>query len=196
MEQELLVQKILKTLRDNHVDFVVVGGYAWEHNVMPVGTIDLDIMILSRDYDDMLNQMPLMLRQKNIFAELVQRDPIMSLIRTSYGGMSVELELINSKYYSTSNKDFLVYTKQYRSNLANGIYYAKPELIWYMRLYLPDWEVYIIKCLRELVLAYQYRRFRIKLSDIIEISEVFGTQQMIKPRVKVLMKYLRIRRFR
>lgn len=190
MEQEDLVKRILKTLKGSRVNFIVVGGYAWERNVMPAGTLDLDIMILASDYERMLGSIPAILRKENIFADLLDRHPVMSLFRVSRAGVSLELETINSEYYSRGAKDFLTYAKQYRCTPIGGVYYAKPELIWYMRLRIPDWETYITKCLRELVLSSRRKKFRIRFSDIMEISRVFGTEEAIKPRLLTLKKYI------
>lgn len=57
--------------------------------------------------------------------------------------------------------------------------------------YLPYWETYLYKCLRELTLADRAKRYKLKLDDVLEIADVFATSRKIEPRVKELQKLIR-----
>ncbi len=188
MEREELFRRIVTALEE--IDYIVVGGYAWEKTVMPAGTVDLDIMIIPEEYKEGLRKVPDILREAGLDVVEREEDPIMSLFEVSSERRIMELEVINSRYYSTGKKEFFRYAKQYRTTQKNGIYYADPELVWYMRLYLPDWETYLYKCVRELTIAYRVKGYTLKLSNILKIANVLGTIKKIKPRVKVLEKLI------
>lgn len=189
MERDELFRRIVTAL-SREIDYIVVGGYAWERTVMPAGTVDLDIIVISKDYKETLKKISTALDKAGLHAVLREEDPVMSLFEIKGGHRTLELEVINSNYYSTRKKEFFGYVKQYRSILKKRVRYANPELVWYMRLYLPDWEIYLYKCLRELTLARQAKRYELKLNDTLEIADVFGTGDKMKTRVKVLKKMI------
>jgi len=186
MDEELY-KKIVDKL-SKEIDYIVVGGMAWEKFVAPSGTEDVDVVATTKEYKKVIKTIPPILEEEGLFVR-AEEDPIMSLFTVSNTRNEIELEVINSTYFSKDKKDFFKYVKKYRSKVVNGVRYAKPEIVWYMRLVIPDWRSYIYKCLRDLSTAYETKHgFKLEklLDDIIEVSEYFNNKKKIKERMNVL----------
>ena len=183
--------KRITTILSKEIDYIIVGGYAQEINVTPTGSIDIDIIVIPKNYDNILEKIPFVLNKHNIYTRIIDNDLIMSLFETRINNETIELEVINSLYYTTKKHTFYDYVKQYRSSVKGNTRFADPELVWYMRLYLPYWETYMYKCLRKINIAKNNKYFDLNktLNNILGISKVFGTYKKLKPRVDELKKH-------
>lgn len=190
MEYEKLVWKVLNVLEKNKIETIVVGGYPWEHAGIPVGTLDLDLMVLSKEYEQTVKDLPRILEGGDFSASEIEYHPIMSLFRVND---KLEVELINSQYYTTRKRRFYEYVKQYRTWTQGGVYYGDLELVWYMRLFLDDWQPYMVKCLRDAFALYSTKKQIIDLGKIRDIAKAMGSEKKIKPRLKSLRELLRKR---
>ena len=189
-----MFDRILSEL-SREIEFIVVGGYAWEMGVVPAGSLDIDIIVVSEDYKETLEKIPKVLETLGLHAALIDEHPIMSLFEVSAGQKIIELEVVNSGFYSTRKNEFFGYAKQYRSVVKGGVRYAKPGLVWYMRLFLVDWKTYLYKCIRELSMARKSGcgfDFKEQLNNVLEIARAFGTEKKIRSRVKALEKMGRV----
>ena len=184
--------KDIVSMLSKEIDCTVIGGYAWETIITPTGSVDIDMMVMSKNYEKILDEVPNILNKYDIWADVKERDPIISLFSVRYRNETIEMEIVNSDYYNTKPFEFYDYVKQYRSVVKDNIRFANPELVWYMRLYLADWETYMYKCLREIIIIKQKKNVKFDLNKtlnaILDISRLFGTYKKMKPRVSELKR--------
>lgn len=179
------VRTVAALLRDHGIDYVVVGGQAVARTV-PTGTMDVDIMVTTADFEETV-------------AKLL-KDP-----RTRLRGMREGLALLALESASGAALDvldaapfagphggaeFYRYLVEQESSLLDGIRYATTPIVWYTRLLASRWKVYVEKILVNIGDGADPEL----LSKTEKIAAVFGTQAEVEPRLRYLREELRSRR--
>jgi hypothetical protein len=182
---EAEAREFAQILRRNGVEFVFVGGVAIGQR-FPSATQDFDVMVLPNGYARAV--------------ELIDRDP--SVVAMSRGpaempgghvlvrGTLVRFDLLDPAAYSgvRSGEDFYGFVLRYRSDLMELGRVARPEVIWYMRLVIDQWEVYVSKILRDLRAGAPWSI----VAKVDRIAHRFGVQQRIRDRLVHLREDARV----
>jgi len=79
-----------------------------------------------------------------------------------------------------SGDEFIDYVKRYRSTKKDIGYIADPEVVFYMRLVITDWEIYVQKILRDIKAGLPVT----VLDDVVDIAETLGLKEKMKSRVE------------
>lgn len=184
--RESIVREVADWVRDQlQVPFVVVGGSAVERNV-PVGTKDVDLLIavgswrrLDRALEGRRDATPLDTSTGTIRGTVVT-------VRSA----RVDVEFISGEPFSGQKgaDDFVEYVRNYRSNVSDGVRYADPEVVFYMRLSTDDWQAYAPSILRDLRAGVP----RETLDETLKVAAHFGVREKITHRVTFVRKTLQL----
>lgn len=170
------LKEVCEELKQMDIDFIVVGGSAIENEGYDIGTADLDFVLTSKKFDNVQYQL-----EKN--SRFRVRDRIKTMIETEFMFENTwhTVEFIDPAYFSGKKTpdDFIDYIKRYRSNEKDIGYVAKPEIVFYMRLMITDWEIYIQKILRDIRAGLP----ETILDEVIEVSKTLGVEEKMKLRV-------------
>ena len=171
---------ICEELRGAGIEYIVVGGAALERTY-PIGTGDIDLVIAMRDYPTVLRKLESHPRVRN-----VEDVGTMAGCRFRVGTHWTDVEFINPKLFSGRRPPdaFVRYVARYRSEETDVGRVASPEVVWYMRLAVPDWVIYIQKILRDVRAGVPPSL----LGKALEIAEYFGNREEIEPRVREARK--------
>ena len=168
------IQAVCDELKEMEVDYIVVGGAVieLEYNI---GTQDADVIISMSEFKQLEQKILGNPRFKAV-------DVLDTLIGAEFllGTKWIDVEFINPKLFSGKKKpdEFIDYVKNYRSKKTAYGYTADASVVWYMRLAISDWEIYLQKILRDVRAGADISI----LEDVIEIAKVFGVD--LAPRVK------------
>lgn len=167
---------ICKELRAAGIDYIVVGGAAPERTY-PIGTGDVDVVIAMRDYPAVLRKLQEHPRVRN-----VEDVGTMAGCQFRVGAHWTDVEFINPRLFSGRRPpdDFVRYVARYRSEETEVGRVASPDVVWYMRLAVPDWIVYIQKILRDVRAGVPPAL----LDKVLQIADYFGNRERIEPRVR------------
>jgi hypothetical protein len=178
-----------RILRRNAVDFIFVGGTAIRAH-FPSETLDFDVMVLPEH-----------------FAEAVERidhDPsVASMDRTPASmpgghvivkGTLVRFDLLDPAAYSgtKTGTQFYSYVRRYASEKSDLGRVAIPAVVWYMRLVIDRFELYIPKILRDLRAGAPWTT----IEGVRAIGARFGVGNRINPRIDLLAETVRVARLR
>ncbi|MCI4369284.1 MAG: hypothetical protein ACHP93_05430 [Solirubrobacterales bacterium] len=178
-------REFAKILERTGIEYLFVGGVAMAESV-PSVTEDFDVMILPSAFDAAV--------------AAVDRDP--SVVSMGRGpaempgghvlvrGALIRFDLLDPNAYSAqrSGIDFYRFVKRYHSRATNLGRVALPEVVWYMRLVIDDWELYVPKILRDVragapwALAEKVRR----------IARRYGVEAVLRSRLARVEEDLRI----
>lgn len=167
-------------LRRHGVQFVVVGGQAIGKAVRATG--DVDVMVATPEY------------RKTI--ELLRSDPE-SRFDSEEGGVArfvmtragdEFLDVLDAKEFAgtKSGKGFFAFIVSSESRSRDGILYATPAVVWYTRLMVRRWKHYSDKILQDVLGGVGAGRIR----RVVEIAKEFGTEALIRDRVRYLRSEL------
>lgn len=176
-----MIKKLLKTvceeLQEMEVDYVIVGGSALVERDKPIGTSDVDFAIAPEDFDEITEK----LKENPRFQRTEKMDPMIS-VEFQVNGAWRTVEFLNPKYFSGEKtpEEFIDYLKNYRSRKTSKGYVVDPEIVWYMRLVISDWEIYIQKILRDVRAGMDPTL----LDKVLEVAEALGEKEKLEPRVK------------
>ncbi|MCI4366552.1 MAG: hypothetical protein L3K08_02240 [Thermoplasmata archaeon] len=172
-------------LRRNGIGFVFVGGVAIGQR-FPSVTKDSDVMVVPKEYARAV--------------EAIDRDP--AVVAMSPGpaempgghvlvrGALVRFALLDPAAYSGDRhgEDFYDFVHRYRSDVSSVGRVARPEVVWYMRLVIDQWEVYVSKILRDLRAGAPW-----SISTKVDhIAKRFGVRPLVRSRLKHLWEDARI----
>ena len=134
-------------------------------------------MIPLRDYPEVLRKLEAHPRVRN-----VEDVGTMAGCEFRVGTHWTDVEFINPKLFSGRKPpdEFVRYVARYRSEETDLGRVANPEVVWYMRLAVPDWVIYIQKILRDVRAGVPPAL----LDKVLEIAEYFGNREEIEPRVR------------
>jgi hypothetical protein len=136
-----------KILRRNNIDYIFVGGAAIRTQ-FPSETFDFDVMVLPKDFNGAVDR--------------IDHDPaVVSMDRTPASmpgghvvvmGALVRFDLLDPAAYSgkKTGAQFYSYVGRYGSQKSDFGRVAIPPVVWYMRLVINPYELYIPKMHRDL----------------------------------------------
>ncbi|MGD0588927.1 MAG: hypothetical protein ABSA63_09085 [Thermoplasmata archaeon] len=162
------------------VPFIVVGGSAVER-VVPVATKDVDVLIDSSDWD----AVDTALESRKDAAPL---EPTGGSIRgtvVTIGNAKIDLEFLSDEPFSgrSGPGSFTRYVRQQESVVHEGVRYATPAAVFYMRLNAPDdWRLYLPTIERDIESGVTPRT----LDEAVRIADHFGVGPTVRGRVEAL----------
>jgi len=175
---------VCRELERAAIEFIVVGGASLERT-FPIGTGDIDVAIALKDYAKVLEKLRAHPRVRN-----VEDVGTMAGSEFRIGTRWVDVEFINPKLFAGKRPpdDFIDYVRRYRSERTELATFAAPEVVWYMRLAVPDWQVYVQKILRD-VRAGVPSSF---LDKVLDIARHFDVLDVLAPRVEEARKMIEL----
>ncbi len=92
------------------------------------------------------------------------------------------VEFLDPSYFSGEKTadEFIDYVKRYRCTKRDVGYVAHPEVVFFMRLAIADWEIYVQKILRDIRVGLPASL----LDDVMEMAGTLGIREKMKPRVE------------
>lgn len=158
------------------IAYVVVGGASLERRY-PIGTGDIDVAVALRDYPRVLAT----LREEPRFRN-VEDVGTMAGSEFRIGTRWVDVEFINPKLFAGKRPPdaFIEYVRRHRSETTEVATFAAPEVVWYMRLAIPDWIVYVQKILRDVRAGVPPAL----LDKVLDVARHFGNLETLAPRVE------------
>jgi hypothetical protein len=154
--------------------------------VVPVGTKDVDVLIDGSDW----TKVDSALESKKDVAPLEPTSGSLRGIVLRIGDARIDLEFISGEPFSgTSAPDsFGRYVRTEGSTVHDGIRYATPAVVFYMRLNAPDdWQVYLPAIERDIAAGVLGRT----LDEAARVADRFGIGPEIRTRIKSLRTMLR-----
>jgi len=171
------LEEVCSELKDIGVDYMIVGGSTIESQGWDVGTYDIDFVLTAKEFFEIekkLNDSP---RFRMI-------DSIRSMIESEFMFENTwrTVEFLDPEYFSgeKTGDEFIEYVKRYRSTKKDIGYVSDPEVVFFMRLVVSDWEIYVQKILRDIRAGLPVTI----LDDVIEIANNLGIEEKVKPRVE------------
>ena len=152
---------------------VLVGGLAIDiYTGIPVSK-DVDFVVMIEDYD-----------------RIPAVDMWEGVKQMEYMGRRVDF-LAPDSYVVGQYKgnDLIEYIKRHRSFKVDGIYVAKPEVVFYTRLVIPNWGNYIRKDIRDLNRGLPGEKDKI-YAGVKAIADLFGTRCLVDEHLKLLDEYV------
>ena len=102
----------------------------------------------------------------------------------------VDVEFINPRLFAGKGPpdDFIDYVRRHRSERTDVATFATPEVVWYMRLAIGDWEVYVQKILRDVRAGVPPSL----LDKVLDIAKHFDVLEVLAPRVEQARKMIEL----
>lgn len=102
----------------------------------------------------------------------------------------VDVEFINPRLFAGKRPpdDFIDYVRRHRSERTDVATFATPEVVWYMRLAIGDWEVYVQKILRDVRAGVPPSL----LDKVLDIAKHFDVVEVLAPRVEQARKVIEL----
>lgn len=170
------LREVCLELKKAGIDYVVVGGAAIERNYR-IGTLDIDVAVALKDYENVLKKLAAHPRVREL-------DDVGTMAGCKFrvGTRWVDVEFINPKLFSGKlpPDHFIDYIKRHRSEQTEFGPCVTPGVVWYMRLAIPDWLTYVQKILRDFRAGVPEET----LDDALAIAKHFGIREVIEPRVR------------
>lgn len=170
------IEAIAERLHELGIPFVVVGGSALERKYS-VGTGDVDLLVTVGDFHSLEEAL-------NGRKDVGPFDPTGTIgtAQMLVGSGWTEVEFLTGQPFSgdLSGDEFVRYVRDYRSDRRGRIRWARPEIVWYMRLSTDDWELYVIKIRRDLRAGVPSSTF----DGVIDVARHFKVGNKIEPRVR------------
>ncbi len=161
-----------------------MGGASLERT-FPIGTGDIDVAVALRDYPRVLETLRRHPRVRN-----VEDVGTMAGSEFRIGTRWVDVEFINPRLFAGKRPpdDFIDYVRRHRSERTDVATFATPEVVWYMRLAIGDWEVYVQKILRDVRAGVPPSL----LDKVLDIAKHFDVVEVLAPRVEQARKVIEL----
>ena len=161
-----------------------MGGASLERT-FPIGTGDIDVAVALRDYPRVLETLRRHPRVRN-----VEDVGTMAGCEFRIGTRWVDVEFINPRLFAGRKPpdDFIGYVRRHRSERTDVATFATPEVVWYMRLAIGDWEVYVQKILRDVRAGVPPSL----LDKVLDIAKHFDVLEVLAPRVEQARKMIEL----
>jgi len=170
-------------LKKMGIDYIVVGGASIELHY-GIGTQDVDVAISMKEFKALPGKLG-----KNPRFRAIESLGTMTGAEFLLGTKWIDVEFINPLLFSGTKKpdEFIRYVKNYRSKKTAYGPTADASVVWYMRLAVPDWEIYLQKILRDARAGADPSI----LDDALTIAKAFGTEEKLKPRAQKARQLIR-----
>lgn len=178
-----IIKEVLKILSNLKIEFILIGGSALELQKYKTETMDIDLIIAPQDFKNLeikLKKNPHFQIQEFIYPFI----GVTFISKSLKGG--IDLEFLNSQPFAgeKGGKEFFDYVKKYHCLKTKLGAIAKPEVVWYLRLVNPSWEIYLQKILREIkITKITYQNI---FPKVVKIGSYFKTDKIIKTRINKL----------
>ena len=161
----------------------MVGGMAVELAGYPTGTEDVDFAVMMRGFNRVMRG----LKDHPRFRDVESLDTIGGA-QFFTGDAWIDVDFLNPKLFrgNRSGTEFIRYVKRYRSKRTSLGPVARPEVTWYMRLVVRDWEIYVQKILRDVRAGVPEET----LEAVLAIARALGVEDVLRPRVKKAKEFL------
>ena len=161
-----------------------MGGASLERT-FPIGTGDIDVAVALKDYPRVLETLRRHPRVRN-----VEDLGTMAGSEFRIGTRWVDVEFINPRPFAGNRPpdDFIDYVRRHRSERTDVATFATPEVVWYMRLAIGDWEVYVQKILRDVRAGVPPSL----LDKVLDIAKHFDVLEVLRPRVEQARKMIEL----
>lgn len=171
------LKEVCQELKDIGVDYIIVGGSAIEDEGWDIGTYDIDFVLTTKEFSEIEQEL-----KKSDRFKVVKRIKTMIESEFMFENTWRTVEFLDPGYFSGEKTadGFIDYVKRYRSTKMDVGYVANPEVVFFMRLVIADWEIYVQKILRDIRVGLPISL----LDDVIEIADTLGIEEKIKPRVE------------
>ncbi|MEK6838906.1 MAG: hypothetical protein AABY08_04115 [Candidatus Thermoplasmatota archaeon] len=161
-----------------------MGGASLERT-FPIGTGDIDVAVALKDYPRVLETLRRHPRVRNV-------EPLGTKSGSEFriGTRWVDVEFINPRPFAGNRPpdDFIDYVRRHRSERTDVATFATPEVVWYMRLAIGDWEVYVQKILRDVRAGVPPSL----LDKVLDIAKHFDVLEVLRPRVEQARKMIEL----
>lgn len=179
------LKEVGRELKDIGVDYIIVGE-AIENEGWEIGTYDLDFVLTAKGFSEIESK----LKDSSDFRVI---DRVKTMIESEFMFENTwrTVEFIDPGYFSGEKTPdgFMDYVKRYRSVKKNIGHVANPEVVFFMRLMIQDWEIYIQKILRDIRAGLPLTL----LDDVIDISKTLGVEEKMNPRVEYTKEIIEAR---
>lgn len=174
--------EVVRELRTMRIEFIVVGGASLER-MYEIGTGDIDLAIAAKDYRAVLEKLRAHPRVRNV-------EDLGTIAGSEFrvGTRWVDVEFLNPRPFAGRRRpdDFIAYVQRHRSETTALATFAAPEVVWYMRLAIPDWEVYVQKILRDVRAGVPPDL----LAKVLDVARYFKVLESLLPRVDATRKMI------
>lgn len=162
-------------LRNHGIGYVVVGGQAVARTVR-TGTLDVDVMVTTSDFESALSRL---LKDPRIRLRGLREGVALLSIESARGA---PLDLLDAAPFAgvRSGEEFFREMIEHECTEVEGIRYASTPLVWYTRLLTSRWKVYAEKILVNIADGADPGLLR----RAEQISDRFGTRAEIEPRLE------------
>jgi hypothetical protein len=163
------------------VPFIVVGGGAIAQEVR-VATKDVDVLINRKNWEEIDSAI-------ENHPEAAPLEPFSGTIRGTVvriGEWQYDVEFISGEPFSGRYpaERFVRFVREHGSAEYDGIRYARPAVVFYMRLVTEDWQVHVDAIERDVRAGVS----RSTLDRALRIAERFGTQKLVRERLAYVRK--------
>lgn len=166
---ENFLKEVCEELHRLDIDFLLVGGSAIVDQI--------DFVLTPKEFDEIEERL-----EKN--SRFIVRDSIKTMVGTEfmYENSWRTVEFINPTHFSGNKTadEFVEYVKRYRSKKTDIGHIANPEIVFFMRLMVNDWEIYIQKILRDIKAGLPLDI----LNEVMAISKTLGVEEKMNPRIE------------
>lgn len=171
-------------LRGHGIQYVVVGGQAVARTVR-TGTVDVDVMVTTADFDAAVARL---LKDPRIRLRAMREGVALLSIESAEGAA---LDVLDSAPFAgtRSGAEFYRFLVEEESSEASGIRYASTAVVWYTRLLTSRWKLYAEKILVNIVDGADAGL----LDHAERIAQRFGTLEAARPRLEYIRRELRER---
>ncbi len=158
------LEEVCKELKDVGMDYIIVGG-SEDFVLTTKGFSEIEEKLKKSDRFRVMDRIKTMIEGEFMFE---------NTWRT--------VEFLDPGYFSVKKTadEFIDYVKRYRSTKKKIGYVANPEVVFFMRLVIADWEIYVQKILRDIRVGLPISL----LDDVMEIANILGIEGKMKPRVE------------
>ncbi len=149
----------------------------------PTGTEDVDFAVTMREFERVMKR----LEDHSRFQD-VESLGIIGGAQFFTGDRWIDVDFLNPRLFrgKRSGDRFIRYIKRYRSKKMSLGPVARHEVAWYMRIVVPDWEIYVQKILRDVRAGVPESTFK----DALTIAGFLGVEDVVRPRVKKAREFL------
>lgn len=179
-----ILRAVNSELRKLNIKPLVCGGSALELSGFPVKTEDIDLLVTVEQFNKLNNT----LKKSNKFRVI---DRVENRIGTEFKfkNRGMDVEFVNAELFSgkLSAKKFFNYLEKYRSSERNGILFVEPEVVWFMRLVIGGWQVYVQKIVRDIKAGVPVKT----ISKIKKLAKKTRTEKLLRERIKKLKEIIK-----
>jgi len=177
------VRLVARKLQDLGRRYPVVGGAAMDQ-LVPTSTDDVDLMLTVSQFE------PIIEKLSHDLEVYINVSGNIAGGHVSMDGRKIEFDLLNPSSFSgrRSGDEFFDYVLKHRSKQTELGPTAQPQVVWYTRLMVPDWETYIQKIVRDLGNGAPWRW----IEGVKAIARRFGTANLLASRINELQEAARV----